>query len=207
MAYTKKTLQDLLQSLADKHDGGDLTTDTTTLSYWKRLLNRGKDYCAEQLGIIKRASITVTSGTYTLPDDFISLVNVTTTGGVELTLISQPSSEGASGLVYWISGNHSAGFILNIPTDDTYYIYYTYRVEDMSATTDVCLIPDPEAVVCHAYYKLRKSETDPFEDAQESLDECNERLNTLRDAMQENDAPIMFRLPDEGPSVTSPFEL
>ncbi len=89
--------------------------------------------------------------------------------------------------VYWISGNHTDGFTLNTKTDDTFTVYYAFRPEDMDTDADICVIPDPEAVVAHAYAFLRKSETDPLEDADKSLQECDSRLAEIISAKRINE--------------------
>lgn len=192
MAYTKKTLSDLKVSLSDKHDSGTLPTDAATLAYWTRLLNEGMAYCADILRLSKSTSLTTSSGTIALPDDFILVDKVVNASNVELSEINQSDSDGAGGTVFWITGNHSSGFYLNTPTDETYTVYYTYRPAEMSSNSDVCIIPDPEAVVLYAYSKLRMAETDPLGDADKSMGEANRRISELADQMQLNSEPLGF---------------
>jgi len=195
MAYTKKTLADLKQSLADKHDSGVLPTDSTTLSYWTRLLNEGVQYCAETLRLVKSTSLTTVSGAIALPDDFKRVHKVVVSdSGIEVSQVSQDKSVQQSLEVYWITGNQVDGFTLHTPADQTYTVFYIYRPEDMDSNSDVCVIPDYLAVSCYAYAKLRIAETDPLEDAQESLNECDRRLGEIIDDQQGNDQPLKFSL-------------
>ena len=186
MAYAKKTLANLQQSLADRHDSGVLPTSSVTLAYWTRLLNRGLAYCADKLKLETSDTITIASGTGALPDDFIS-INRVFSGDQEYTQISKDDVENQTGYTYWITGSHFGGFYLNTETDGDYTVYYAYRPAEMVNTTDVCVIPDPEAVSAFAYGMLRKSETDPIEDADASLQECEDRLNSLIMAQNIND--------------------
>jgi hypothetical protein len=87
---------------------------------------------------------------------------------------------------YWITGNHTDGFSLNTYEDDTYIVYYSFKPSPLSGDSDVCIIPDPEAVVAYAYGMLRKSETDPIEDADSALQECDSRLLEIQSAQNLN---------------------
>lgn len=191
MAFTTKTLSDLKQSLADRHEAGTLPTDSATLAYWVRLLNRAKDYCADRLKLTKGASVTTVSGTATLADDFLADVALVTEGGLTWELIAKEQSDMAGPLVYWITGNQDSRFTLNTATgqDQTFTHYYVYRPEDMSADADECVIPDSEAVVARAYGMLRMAEFDPAEDADKSLAECDRRLDEIIYQRNLNDGP------------------
>lgn len=192
MPYAKKTLADLKQSLADKHDSGTLPTDSATLTYWTRLLNEGQAYCADILRLSKSTSLTTSSGTVALPDDFLLINKVVNSDYSELSQISFEDSSGVEDLVYWIKGDHTSGFSLNTPDDATYTVFYAYRPSPMSGATDVCIIPDPEAVVLYAYSKLRKAETDPLGDADSSMGEARKRLDELVSQYQMNEQPLGF---------------
>lgn len=194
MAYTKKTLASLKQSLADKQTSGKLPTKADTLSLWIRILNEGVAYCTDKLRLLKSTSLTTVSGTIALPDDFITINKVITSGGVELKQISRDQSIAVEGLYFWITGNHTDGFSLNTTSDETYTVFYSFRPEEMDADADVCIIPDPEAVVCYAYSRLRDSQSDPFEDSQKYMDECNNRLDQIIDQDQINDRQFGFYL-------------
>lgn len=191
MAFTTKTLSDLKQSLADRHEAGTLPTDSATLAYWVRLLNRAKDYCADRLKLTKGASVTTSGGTATLADDFLADVALVTEGGLTWELIAKEQSDMAGPLVYWITGNQDSRFTLNTATgqDQTFTHYYVYRPEDMSADADECVIPDSEAVVARAYGMLRMAEFDPAEDADKSLAECDRRLDEIIYQRNLNDGP------------------
>lgn len=197
MAFTPTTLAQLKQSLADRHDAGDLPTDTSTLSYWTRLLNRAKDYCADRLQLSKSVSLTTTSGSVVLADDFLADVALVDSNDVVWTLIPKEQSGGASAYSYWITGDQDSRFTLNIlpEYDQTFTFYYTYRPGDMSLDADECVIPDGEAVVSRAYAMLRMAEFDPAEDADKSLAECERRLNEVISQRNTNDGFQGFTLP------------
>lgn len=196
MAYQVKTLNDLLQATADRHEAGTLPTDSATLSYWTRLLNRAKDYCADRLKMTKSTSLTTSSGTIALPDDFVVVNAVVDSNDLVWTLISKENSEQATGTQYWITGDQDNRFSLNTLTgyDQTFTVYYTYRPGDMSAGSDECVIPDPEAVVARAYGMLRMAEFDPAEDADKALGECDRRLDEIVYQRNINDGGIQFTL-------------
>lgn len=197
MAFTPTTLAQLKQSLADRHDAGDLPTDSATLSYWVRILNRAKDYCADRLQLTKSASITTTSGSVVLADDFLSDVALVDSNDVTWNLIPKEQSDGAQAYSYWITGDQDSRFTLNINTDSdqTFTHYYAFRPGDMSADADECIIPDGEALVARAYAMLRMAEFDPAEDADKSLAECERRLNEIISQRNTNDGFQGFTLP------------
>jgi hypothetical protein len=183
MTYARKTLADLKQSLADRHDSGTMPTAAATLTLWTRLLNRGQAYCADRLRLLKSTTLTTSSGTIALPIDFILISRVFNSSGTEQKQIAPDdvASQDNAGF-FWIEGNQTDGFTLNAPTNEAWTVEYAFRPTDMSSDSDVCVIPDPEAVVAFAYAMLRKSETDPINDADSSLQECDERLKELNDA-------------------------
>jgi hypothetical protein len=180
MAYTKKTLADLLQSFSDRYGETTQTSDTTILARRTRFLNQGQSYCADLLRLEKPATVTIASGVGNLPDDFL-VINKVSKDNNEYVQISQDDIASQTGPVYWITGNQTDGFVLNIPDDGSYDIIYAFKPAEMVNTTDKCIIPDPEAVVAYAYGMLRKSETDPVADALPSLQECDRRINEMID--------------------------
>jgi hypothetical protein len=192
MAYAKSTLADLKQSLADRHDSGILPTDSATLTFWTRLLNKGQAYCADKLRLTKPTSLTTSSGVIALPDDFIAIARIFEGENeyAQIGIDEVPYQEEA--YVYWITGNHDTGFILNTANDVALTVIYSYRVADMSSDSDECVIPDPEAVVAYAYSFLRKSETDPIGDADASLQECDNRLTEIQSVQNINDGGLGF---------------
>lgn len=196
MAYSVATLATLKQSLADIHESGTLPTDSTTLAYWTRLLNRAKDYCADRLKLTKSTSLTTSGGTIQLPDDFMYTTEVVDAGGNAWTIIPKEQSDMAGYFTYWITGNQDTRFSLNTTTgaDQTFTVYYAYRPEDMSADADECVIPDPEAVVARAYGMLRKAETDPLGDMQDSMNECERRLDEIIYQRNLNEGGFSFTL-------------
>ena len=195
MSYSKKTLSYLKQSLADRHDSGTLPTSSTTLSYWTRLLNRGLVYCSDKLRLVKQTSLTTSSGTIALPDDFLTIARVFD-GTTELAHVDQEDVPAHVAGTFWITGNHFDGFSLNTTEDKTYTVKYSFRPSEMSSDSDVCVIPDPEAVVAFAYGTLRRSETDPLEDADAAFDECDERLTEIQSALNINENFTGFTVPD-----------
>jgi hypothetical protein len=192
MPYTKKTLADLRQSLADRHNNGKVPTSSDVLSLWTRLFNRGKDYCARKLQINSKTSLTTSGGTIACPTAFLVVDTVYNSDEEPLTQIKEAESTGATGNYYWISGNHQDGFYFNVPTDNdgTFTIHEATHFPDMSLTTDICIIPDEEAVVAYAYSFLRRSESDPFEDAESSLQECDSRLSELISNQNANESNL-----------------
>jgi len=205
MPYAKKTLSDLHQMLADKHDAGTVPASSVKLARYTRFLNQGLAYCSDKLRLVKSTSLTTVSGTIALPDDFILIGEVVNSDGLAVPQIGMDSSVNASD-GYWIKGNQTDGFTLNMPasSDGTYTVWYTYRPAEMVNTTDVCVIPDPLAVVCYAYSKLRKSETDPLEDADSEMGECERRLDEIIDQQQLNDRPLGFTT--QGDNTTNWFK-
>lgn len=192
--YTKKTLQDILQSVADKHDAGVYPASSSVISYWTRIINDGIVYCADRLRLEKSTTISISSGTATLPDDFLVIRAVLNDDGNPLEQISKTESANSSSLSYWITGDHLNGYSLNTNTDGTYTIYYNFHVAPLVNNTDICIIPDIEAIAQYAYSKIRKAETDPLEDADGAMAECQRRLEEMVDQLQTNDAPLMMTL-------------
>lgn len=190
MSYVKKDLGDLKQALADKIAAGVVPTSATKLSYWTRMLNEGQQYCADKLRMTKSVSKTTTgagassSGSVVLPDDFVFVNKVVNADDVAYEQVSKEQSGladyGVS--VFWITGNHFDDFYLNTPENATYTVYYTFRPAEMSSDSDECIIPDPLAVVCYAYSKLRMAQTDPLEDADKEMGECNRRIDEMNSA-------------------------
>lgn len=181
MTYTQATLATLKQSLADRHDSGVLPTSSATLTFWTRLLNRGIEYCADRLRLEKSKDYTTSGGTIALDDDFL-IVNKVYKGDVLQYQVDKDTKEHQVEGTFWITGNHTDGFSLNTYEDDTYTVYYSFRPSPLVNDSDVCIIPDPEAVVAYAYGMLRKSETDPIEDADAALQECDSRLLEVQSA-------------------------
>lgn len=193
-AYIKKTLADLKQSLADRHNSGTLPTKATTLSLWTRLLNRGQDYCARKTNLFKETSLTTASGTIALPEDFKSIFRVFL-DEVEQVQVGQDDLDAQVGPVYWISGNHFDGFYLNTDTDTEYEVIYQFYPAPMATDTDECFVTDPEAPVAYAYAMLRKSESDPFEDAERALQEVDSRIVEMNSDRMSNDDNLNFLIP------------
>lgn len=194
MAYTALTLLDCKQSLADRHDNGVVPTNSTVLARYVRLINRGIAYCADQLRLTKTVALVVTSGVSSFADDFNIIQSVFDADGNEYLKVDPEDQSVQSGLVYWITGNQTDGFTLNTPTDGTYTVSYIFRPAPLVDNTDVCVIPDIEAPVAYAYAMLRKGESDPFEDSDKSLQECDARIREMASALSINADAIGFSL-------------
>lgn len=192
MAYQKLTLSDLKQSLADRLTNGSVPADTATLSYWTRLLNRGILYCADRLRISKQITLATSNGTIELPDDFILINKVISTGNVDQIQVDQDDLSLHVGPVFWITGNQVDGFYLNTPTDAIWTIDYSFRPSPLVDNADVCLVPDGEAIVAFAYSRKRKAESDPFEDSDAAMQECDARLKEMQSSYSINDNSIDF---------------
>lgn len=193
MPYTKKTLADAKQSLADRHDNGVIPTNSTILAKYVRLINRGVEYCADRMRISKPYTIAITSGVGTLPDDFI-VANSVFKDELEYVKVDPEDEAAHSGGVYWVTGNQTDGFVLNTDSDGSYVVNYSFRPTPLAVDADICLIPDIEAPVAYAYAMLRKSESDPFEDSEESLQECDSRIEEMQSANSINSDAIGFTL-------------
>lgn len=194
MAYAKKTLANLQQSLADKISAGVVPASSVKTAYWNRMLNEGQNYCADILRLSKSTSLTTSSGTIALPTDFLLIDDVINSSGMKLVQINKADSENTSTGVFWITGNHFDGWSLNTNEDATYTVWYVFKPTEMSATSDLCIIPDPVAVVCYAYSKLRMAQTDPLEDADKEMGECNRRLDEIISANSVNEGGQSFKL-------------
>lgn len=194
MAYAPKTLSDMKQSLADRHDNGTVPTNSTILARYVRLLNRGVEYCADKLRITKETTVTVTSGVGDLPVDFIVANNVFDSSGNEYFPIGQEQVAYRLGLRYWITGNQTDGFVLNTPTDGVFTVQYAFRPAPLVDNADICLIPDIEAPVAYAYAMLRKGESDPFEDSELSLQECDDRIAEMASSYASNQNVTGFEI-------------
>jgi len=196
MAYAKPTLAELKQSLSDRHDSGDLPTDSATLSLWIRLFNRAAEYCISRLGITKRTTLTTSSGTIALPDDFVAIDKVLDADKNVYSMINYDDKESATtgNQVFWISGDFASGFYLNSPDDEALTVYYAYRPSPLVNDTDVCAFPDEEALVAYAYGTLRKSESDPFDDAGNAMAEVEVRLQEIASQYNQNEEGLAVKL-------------
>lgn len=194
MPYVKKTLTDLLQSLADRHEAnGVVPTSSATTAYWTRLLNKGVNYCADKLRLTKSTSLTTVSGVIALPDDFLVRDSVFL-DDYQFTQVDPQDEAQHVGLTYWITGNQTDGFVLNTTEDDTYTVNYSFKPVELSSGTDKCVIPDPEAPVAYAYSMIRKAESDPFEDADKSMQEVDIRLKEIQSQFAVNSNSVGFNI-------------
>jgi hypothetical protein len=193
-AFSTPTLADLKASLADRKTNGTVPTDSNTLSLWIRTFNRAVRYCFEKLRVQKTTTSTVASGTAVLPADFAIALDVVDSSGNKLIQISPQDSAGVGGLFYWITYNTDGTATLNSPTDGDYTVHYTYKPAKMASDSDVCPFPDEEAIVAYAYAILRKAESDPFEDADRALAECENRLREIESQYALNDQGNNFKM-------------
>jgi hypothetical protein len=190
MPFTKQTLTDCHQSLADRHDKGVIPTSSVTLSNYTRELNRGVLYCASKLRYHKETTLTTVSGRIELPDDFMVINSVCDSG--DMPLLMADSDGFHFGQVFWITGDQLNGFYLNTTEDKTYTVDYAFRPAPMVTGTDECIIPDIEAPVAFAYAKIRKRESDPFEDADAAFQECDALIAEINSQNSINDNSIGF---------------
>ncbi len=193
MTFVPHTLADCKQSLADRHDNGVVPTSSAMLAKYVRLLNRGVDYCADKLKLTKKTTLTVASGVSDLPDDF-SLVRSVFVDTLKYAKVDPEDEAQHIGSVYWITGNQVDGFVFNTPEDGDYVVNYTFKPSPLVNNTDICIIPDIEAPVAYAYAMLRKGESDPFEDAETSLDEVDARIVEMSSTVDNNSGDIGFTL-------------
>lgn len=191
MPYTIKTLTDCHQRLADMHDNGVIPTSSVILAKYTRFINDGVAYCADKLRLTKTASLTTSSGSVSLPDDFLIRDSVFV-GDQEYEQVDPSDIPLHTGYVYWITGNQMDGFKLNVPDDDTFSVTYGFKPAEMVNLTDKCIIPDILAPVAYAYSFIRRSESDPFEDADKSLQECDTRLKEIQSQSAINNVAINF---------------
>lgn len=192
--YTQKKLSDCLQGIADRHESeGTLPTSSITLAYWTRLLNRGILYCADRLRLAKPTTLTTSSGIIALPDDFLMIDSVFD-GDTEYFKVDPQDENQHVGTVYWITGNQTDGFNLNTPDDKLFTANYVFKPTPLVGNSDVCIIPDEEAVVAYAYAQIRKGESDPFEDAETALQECDARLKEIQSTAAINSDSIGFEV-------------
>ena len=192
MTYVVKTLGDCKQSLADRMTNGIVPTDAATLTYWTRLLNNGVLYCADKIRINNSTPLTTVNGTIALPADFIVIGGVFDSDNNEQTRVDSADLPNHIGPVFWITGDQFNGFFLNTPNDATWTVEYAYRPTPMVTDADKCVIPDIEAPVAFAYGMKRKSESDPFQDADKAIQECDSRLKEMQSQYAVNNDSIGF---------------
>lgn len=193
MTFVPHTLADLKVSLSDRHDNGVVPTSSVVLAKYVRLLNRGVNYCADKLKLTAKTTLTVASGVADLPDDF-SLVRSVFVDTLEYLKVDPEDEAKHIGAVYWITGNQVAGFVFNTPEDGDYVVNYAFKPSPMAVDADICIISDIEAPVAYAYAMLRKGESDPFEDADASLEEVDARIVEMSSTLDNNEGDIGLTL-------------
>lgn len=199
MAYAKSTFNDLLQSMSYRY--GETTVPSTGIENRKYWINRGIEYCVEALDMQKSASVVVASGVADLnvstanpAPDFKSVVELRDSSNQKYTRCRPDEYAFKTGNYYCVTGNHGDGYVLNVKNDGTYTLHYRFYTTPLVNTTDVCIIPDPEAVAAYAYAQIRMSETDPLEDAQRNMEECRERIGNMAENMNRNEGDLTFKV-------------
>lgn len=199
MAYAKSTFNDILQALSYRY--GETVVPTSGIDNRKYWVNRGIEFCIEELNMQKSASVVVASGVCPLNvattdpvPDFKSVVVLRDSSNQPPYKLCRPDEYAIKvGNYYAITGNHSDGFVLNAKHDGVFELHYYFYTSPLSATTDVSVIPDPEAVAAYAYAMLRKSETDPLEDADKNMEECRERIGKMAENIARNEGDLTFK--------------
>ncbi len=198
MAYAKPTFNDLLLSMSYRY--GETSVPSSGIDNRKYWINRGVEYCVEQLDIRKSVAVTVASGTCDLSvasaapaGDFKSIVELRNSSDVLVPAVASNKYAITTTDVCCVTGSHGEGYTLLAKTDGDYTLWYRFFVSTMVATTDVCIISDPEAVAAYAYAQIRMSETDPLEDAQKNMDECKERIAAMAENMSRNEGDLTFK--------------
>lgn len=199
MAYAKQTFNDLMTSLSYRY--GESSAPTTGVDNRKYWVNRGIEFCMDRLQFSKVATVTVASGVCSLSvstadaaPDFKSFDKLLNSSGYEIKKVSQEDFTASGEDVCCVTGDHLNGYILKAKTDGTYSLYYQFYISPLVATTDICIIPDPEAVVAYAYAQIRMSETDPLQDAQINMDECFDRIGRMNEDIVRNEGQLTFKV-------------
>jgi len=198
MPYAKATFNDLLLSLSYRY--GETTVPSSGIDNRKYWINRGIEYCMEQLDMTKSVSVTVASGVCNLnvstanpAPDFKSISELRDSSNAKYTP-TYPEMYGlVVGAYFCITGDHGTGYVLKAKNDGVYTLWYRFYTSPLVNTTDICIISDPEAVAAYAYAQIRLSETDPLEDAQRNLDECTDRISKMGENVNRNGPPATFK--------------
>lgn len=199
MSYAKSTFNDILLSMSYRY--GETSVPSSGIDNRKYWINRGIEFCVEQMDMQKSVSVVVTSGVADLnvstanpAPDFKSVVELRDSSDQKYTRVRSDEYAKRIGNVYCITGNHADGFVLNAKNDDTFTLHYRFYTTPLLNLTDVCIIPDPEAVAAYAYAQIRMSETDPLEDAQKNMDECKERIASMSENISRNEGDLTFKV-------------
>ena len=198
MAYAKAQFEDLQLSLAYRYGESAVPSGgVDNRNYW---LNRGVNYVLDKLKPTQVDTITIASGICDLSStgsgstkDFRSFVKLLDANNHSISLVSQEDYAHETGNVCSITGNHSSGFTLKVKTDGAYTLWYRFYPSDMVNATDECIVSDPEAVVAYAYAQLRRSETDPLEDADRNMQECDDRIVNMSEEIARNEGTLSFK--------------
>lgn len=198
MAYSKHTFNDILLSISYRYgETGVPSTGIDNRKYWA---NRGVEYIQDQLQLKKGVSVTVSSGSVVLNSttadpayDFKSFDQLLDSSGLPYTIVDKDEYEALTGRVCCITGTHDTGYTLYAKADGTYTLYYQFYISPMVNTTDICPIPDPEAVAAYAYSQLRKAQADPLEDAEKNMEECDNRIKMMAEDISRNEGDLTFK--------------
>jgi len=193
MAYTKSTFGDIQLSVAYRYgetalpDSGD-----DNRKFW---INKGIEYCINQMKLRKTTNVVVASGEVALDDDFKVFTELRNSGNAPIALTPEKDYNAYSDsmLVCAVTGNYSIGHTLKVKVDGTYALTYEFFPAKMVDLTDICVIPDMEAVAAYAYAMLRKSETDPLEDAEINIREADNRIAEMNRDLGVNDGDLRFK--------------
>lgn len=197
MAYAKQTFNDVLTSVAYRY--GETSVPASGIDNWKHWANKGVEYCAERLDLKKSVSITtindvcVLNASITDPAmDFKSVSKLVDVNGRVIPISNNYERKVASAYTFSLTGDHATGITLHA-ADGTYTLYYNFYPAPMVSLTDVCIIPDGEAVSAFVYAQIRRSETDPLNDVEKNLQEVENRINKMSEELSKNEGDLRFK--------------
>lgn len=198
MAYSKPTFNDILLSLSYRY--GESAVPSSGIDNRKYWANRGVEFIIDRLRVNKNVSVPVSSGVCNLSvstadpaPDFKSFSQLLDSDGYAYDIVDKEAYTKSSGRICCITGDHNTGYILNVKADGTYTLYYQFYVSPLVNSSDICSVPDAEAVAAYAYSQLRLSETDPLGDANANMQECLTRIDKMAEDMARNEGPLTFK--------------
>jgi len=198
MPYAKATFNDLLLSMSYRY--GESTVPASGIDNRKYWINRGIEFCAEQLELVTAVSVTVAANVCALNEttaspayDFKSINELRNSDDRSFTIVTKDVYPVKVGQYCCITGSHSTGFVLNVKEDGVFTLWYRFYTSPLVATTDVCIISDPEAVAAYAYAQIRMSETDPLEDAEKNMQECRDRIAAMAKNIGRSEGDLTFK--------------
>ena len=188
MTYAKPTFGDMQLSLAYRYGETAIpSSGTANRNYW---INRGVHYVLDKIKPLKSVSVVVSGGEYNLSAtiDFKSADKLLDSQSNEYSGVAPDKYAQVEGNWYTIDNG-----ILKAKSNDTFTMWYRYFPDTLTTTADVCPFTDSEAPVAYAYAMLRKSETDPLEDADKNMTECEERIKLMQINENENNDPLIMK--------------